>query len=111
MQNLIPGALRLSIYIGENDKFHHHPLYKVIIEEFRELKVAGASVFRGIYGFGRKSHLHSADILRLSTDMPILIESIDTREKINEAYDAVKDMISEGIVVIEEVHVIRIKPD
>src|SRR5271166_2370261 len=75
-------AVLLRIFIGEDDRQRHLPRYEAIVLKARELHLAGATVFRGLLGFGRSSHMHRAKILRLSTDLPIVIEIVDTREKI-----------------------------
>ena len=95
----------LRIFIGESDRCDHLPLYEWIIKKAREMKMAGASVFRGIEGFGAKSHLHTAKILRLSQDLPILIEIIDIEEKIDNFVEIIDPVIKEGIVTTENVEV------
>ncbi|WP_297474821.1 DUF190 domain-containing protein [Thermococcus sp.] len=95
------NTLRLKIYIGENDRFNGKPLYKAIVEKLREMGIAGATVYRGIYGFGKKSHLHSADVMRLSTDLPIVIETVDRGYKIEEAICAIRPMIKDGMITVE----------
>lgn len=101
--------LKLSIYLSEEDDYNGKPLYKAISNKLKELKVAGVTVFRGIYGFGQKAHIHSSDIMRLSTDLPILIQSIDKENVIKKAFEEIKPMISEGIAVMEPVRVVHIK--
>ncbi|WP_297459787.1 DUF190 domain-containing protein [Thermococcus sp.] len=100
------NTLRLKIYIGENDRFDGKPLYKAIVEKLREMGMAGATVYRGIYGFGKKSRLHSADVMRLSTDLPIVIEVVDRGYKIEEAINEVKPMITDGMITVEPVIVV-----
>ena len=95
----------LRIIIGESDKRHGIPLYDWIVREARKTGLAGASVFRGIQGFGAKSHMHTAKILCLSQDMPILIEIIDVEEKIDSFVEIIDPVIKEGIVTIENVEV------
>lgn len=95
------NTLRLRIYIGENDRFDGKPLYKAIVEKFREMGLAGATVYRGIYGFGKKSRVHSADVMRLSTDLPIVIEVVDRGYKIENAINEVKPMIKDGMITVE----------
>ena len=95
----------LRIFIGESDKHDGLPLYEWIIKKAREMKMAGATVFRGIEGFGAKSHLHTAKILRLSQDLPILIELIDIEEKIDEFVEIIDPVIKKGIVTSENVKV------
>jgi len=80
----LPGdAVLLRIFVGESDRYQHRPLYEAIVLKARELELAGATVLRGPMGFGKSSHLHTAKILRLSMDLPIVIEIVDTEEKVN----------------------------
>ncbi len=95
------NTLRLRIYIGESDRFDGKPLYKAIVERLREMGIAGATVYRGIYGFGKKSKLHSADVMRLSTDLPVIIEAVDRGYKIEKAINEVKPMIRDGMITVE----------
>lgn len=100
------NTLRLKIYIGENDRFDGKPLYKAIVEKLREMDIAGATVYRGIYGFGKKSRVHSADVMRLSTDLPIVIEVVDRGYKIEKAINEVRPMIKDGMITVEPVIVV-----
>jgi PII-like signaling protein len=95
------NTLRLRIYIGENDRFDGKPLYKAIMERLRKMGIAGATVYRGIYGFGKKSRVHSADVMRLSTDLPIVIEVVDRGFKIEKAICEIKPMIQDGMITVE----------
>lgn len=95
------NTLRLRIYIGENDRFGGKPLYKAIVKKLREMGIAGATVYRGIYGFGKKSRVHSADVMRLSTDLPVVIEAVDRGYKIEKAIKEVKPMIRDGMITVE----------
>ncbi|NJE10449.1 DUF190 domain-containing protein [Thermococcus sp. MAR1] len=95
------NTLRLRIYIGENDRFDGKPLYKAIVEKLRKMGIAGATVYRGIYGFGKKSKVHSADVMRLSADLPIIIEAVDRGYKIENAINEVKPMIRDGMITVE----------
>jgi len=95
------NTLRLRIYIGENDRFDGKPLYKAIVEKLREMGIAGATVYRGIYGFGKKSRVHSADVMRLSTDLPIIIEVVDRGYKIENVIGEIKPMIKDGMITVE----------
>ena len=99
-------AKLLRIFIGEGDKWHHKPLYEAIVLKARELHLAGATVLRGPMGFGKHSRLHTVKILRLSEDLPIVIEIVDTEEKINTLLPHIDEMIVEGLVTLEKVHVI-----
>ena len=95
----------LRIFIGEADKHGHVPLYEWIVRQARDAGLAGATVLRGLEGFGAKSHLHTARILRLSTDLPVVIEIVDTREKIEAFLPVIDDAIDDGLATIEKVEV------
>lgn len=97
----------LRIYIGEQDKWGHQPLYEAIVLKARELGLAGATVLRGPMGFGAHSHLHTAKILRLSEDLPVLIEIVDKEDKINSFLPELDRMFGDGLVTLEKVHVIH----
>jgi len=97
----------LRIFIGESDHWHQQPLYEAIVMKARELGLAGATVLRGPMGFGANSHLHTAKILRLSMDLPMVIEIVDTEEKINRLLPALDEMVLEGLVTLEDVRVIK----
>ncbi|ASJ11245.1 hypothetical protein A3L12_08035 [Thermococcus sp. P6] len=105
------NTLRLRIYIGENDHVNGRPLYKVIVEKLREMGIAGATVYRGIYGFGKKSRVHSADVIRLSTDLPIVVEAVDRGYKIERAIKEVKPMIKDGMMTVEPTIVVWVGPE
>jgi uncharacterized protein len=96
----------LRIFIGESDKHGHKPLYQAIVEMLREEGMAGATVLRGIEGFGATSHLHTARILRLSEDLPIVIEVADTAERIEAIMPRIDEMVTEGMVTLERVEVV-----
>jgi len=102
----------LRIFIGELDKWHHQPLYEAIVLKARERGMAGATVLRGPMGFGAHSRLHTAKILRLSEDLPVIIEIVDKVEKINAFLPELDAMVGDGLVTLEKVHVIayRAKP-
>ena len=96
----------LRIFIGESDSWHGKPLYQAIVERAREQGLAGATVIRGIEGFGAESHLHTARILRLSEDLPIVIEIVDTAERIAAFLPSVDEMVTEGMLTTEKVEVV-----
>ena len=96
----------LRIFIGESDHWHGKPLYQAIVERIREAGLAGATVVRGIEGFGADSRMHTARILRLSEDLPVLIEIVDTEEKISAIMPWLDEMITEGLVTLETVEVV-----
>ena len=95
----------LRVYIGERDKHGHLPLYEWIIQQAREHGLAGATAFRGIEGFGAHSHLHTSKILRLADDLPIVIEIVDTKEKIDSFLPALDESILDGLVTLEQVEI------
>ena len=107
MMHLPEDALQLRIYLGESDRWHHQPLYEAIVLKARELHLAGATVLRGPMGFGAASRIHTAKILRLSMDLPIVIEIVDTEEKINSLLPHLDEMIGGGLVTLEKVKVIH----
>ncbi len=96
----------LRIFVGESDTWHGKPLYQAIVERARSVGLAGATVLRGIEGFGAKSRLHTARILRLSEDLPVVIEIVDTEDKIAAFLPAVDEMVGEGLLTLEQVEVI-----
>ncbi len=96
----------LRIYLGEQDKWHHTPLYEAIVLEARKRGLAGATVLRGPMGFGAHSHLHTAKILRLSEDLPVLIEIVDKEDKINAFLPVLDEMMGDGLITLEKVKVI-----
>ncbi|MPZ72488.1 MAG: DUF190 domain-containing protein [Nitriliruptorales bacterium] len=104
MENLRDGKL-LRIFIGEDDEHDGRPLHEVIVELLRAEGLAGATVFRGIMGFGASSRIHSAHVLRLSEDLPILIECVDQPAKIEAVLPKLDDMITEGLVTVEKAEV------
>jgi uncharacterized protein len=96
----------LRIFIGESDHWHGKPLYEAIVQRVREEGLAGATVIRGLEGFGAHSVLHTSRILRLSEDLPVVIEIVDSAEKIDAILPALDEMVEEGMVTVEKVHVI-----
>jgi uncharacterized protein len=96
----------LRIFIGESDRWHGKPLYEEIVALARREGLGGATVLRGIEGFGAKSHLHTARILRLSEDLPVVIEMVDTAEHIDRVLPEIDAMIDEGMMTVERVQVI-----
>jgi PII-like signaling protein len=97
----------LRIFIGESDRWHGRPLYEAIVLKARELHMAGATVLRGPMGFGAHSRLHTLKILRLSEDLPIIIEMVDSEEKISAFLPHIDEMVTEGLVTLEKVRVIK----
>ena len=105
--HLPEDAVLLRIFIGESDRYQHRPLYEAIVLKARELQLAGATVLRGPMGFGKSSHLHTAKILRLSMDLPIVIEIVDTEEKVNAFLPVLDEMMGGGLATLEKAKVIR----
>src|SRR5579872_5757885 len=100
-------AVLLRIFIGESDRWEHKPLYEAIVLAARAAHLAGATVLRGSMGFGKSSRLHTAKILRLSMDLPLVIEIIDSEEKINAFLPVLDKMIGGGLVTLEKVKVLH----
>jgi PII-like signaling protein len=100
-------AVLLRIYIGEADRWQHKPLYEAIVLKAREMHLGGATVLRGPMGFGRTSRLHTAKILNLSTDLPLVIEIVDSEAKIAEFLPVIDEMITGGLVTMEKVKVLH----
>ena len=100
-------AVLLRIFIGESDRYEHQPLYQAIVLKARELQLAGATVLRGPMGFGKSSHLHTAKILRLSMDLPMVIDIVDSEEKVNDFLPVLDKMMGGGLVTLERAKVIR----
>jgi len=100
-------AVLLRIFFGENDQFQGQPLYEAIVLKAREMHLAGATVLRGPMGFGASSRLHTTKILRLSEDLPLVIEIVDAEDKINAFLPALDDMMSSGLVTLEKVQVLQ----
>lgn len=101
----------LRIFLGEADKWQGRPLYEAIVLKARELHMAGATVLRGPMGFGAKSHMHTAKILRLSEDLPILIEIVDSKEKIDTLISHLDEMVQDALVTLEKVQIIKYRTD
>jgi len=104
----ISGEAKLvRIFIGESDRWHGVPLYEAIVRKVREMGLAGATVIRGVEGFGANSRIHTAKILRLSEDLPVLIEIVDKEERIATIIPVLDEMISEGLITMERVEIIK----
>ena len=104
----ISGEAKLvRIFIGESDRWHGVPLYEAIVRKVREMGLAGATVIRGVEGFGANSRIHTAKILRLSEDLPVLIEIVDKEERIATIIPMLDEMISEGWITMERVEIIK----
>jgi PII-like signaling protein len=96
----------LRLFIGESDTWHGKPLYQAIVERVRREGLAGATVLRGIEGFGADSHLHTSRILRLSEDLPVVIEIVDTPEQIDRVVPILDEMVGEGMLTLERVQIV-----
>jgi uncharacterized protein len=100
-------AVLLRIYVGESDRWQHQPLYEAIVLKARELHLAGATVLRGPMGFGAASRIHTAKILRLSMDLPIVIEIVDTDDKVQALLPFLDEMMDGGLVTLDKIRVIH----
>jgi uncharacterized protein len=100
-------AKMLRIYVGEDDHFEGKPLYTAIVMALREAGIAGATVVRGIEGFGKASCIHTTNILRLSQDLPVIIEAVDTADKIDGVLTTVTNMVGDGLVTTESIEVVK----
>jgi PII-like signaling protein len=105
--NIPRDAVLLRIFVGEGDKFEGHPLYEAIVMKARELHLAGATVLRGPMGFGHSSRVHTSKILRLSSDLPLVIEIVDEEDKVNAFLPVLDRMIGSGLVTLEKIKVLR----
>jgi hypothetical protein len=103
-------ATLLRIYIGDADRYGHQPLYEAIVMKAREMHLAGATVLKSPMGFGKNSHIHTAKILQLSTDLPLVIEVVDMPEKIAAFLPVLDEMMDGGLVTLEKVQVIQYRP-
>ena len=100
-------AILLRIFFGEDDKFEHKPLHEAIVLKAREMQLGGATVLRGHIGFGHSSHIHTTKILRLSQDLPVVVEIVDSKEKIDSFLPVLDRMMTSGLVTIEKVQVLQ----
>lgn len=100
-------GMLLRVFIGESDNHKGKPLYEQIVLKARELNLAGATVLRGIMGFGAHSRMHTAKILRLSEDLPVVIELVDTEENLNKLIPFLDEAVLEGLITLEKVRVIK----
>ncbi|MGW7421607.1 DUF190 domain-containing protein [Streptomyces sp. NPDC054813] len=107
MTRLTGRALRLTVYIGEDDTWHHKPLYTEIVHHAHAAGLAGAGVFRGIEGFGASSRIHSARLLSLSEDLPVAVVVVDTEERSQAFLPQLDELVTEGFVTLDDCEVIR----
>jgi uncharacterized protein len=103
-------AVLLRIFLGENDHWQGRPLYEALVLKAREMHLGGATVLRGPMGFGHSSRLHTAKILRLSEDLPFVVEIVDTEEKIKGFVEAIDPMMGSGLITLEKVQVLQYGP-
>ena len=103
-------ALLVRIYIGESDQWEGRPLYQALVEFLRKEGIAGATVMRGIEGFGARAHVHTTRILRLSKDLPILIEAVDSEDRLRAVLPALDGMVDDGLITLEHVEVVAYRP-
>ena len=104
-------SVLLRIFISELDRYQGHPLYEALVLKAREVGLAGATVLRGPLGYGHSSHLHTAKILRLSDDLPLVIEIVETQQKIDAFLPVLDEMMESGLVTIEKARVLRYGPN
>jgi uncharacterized protein len=104
------NAMLLRIFVGQDERHEHQPVYEAIVMKARELHLAGATVLRGPLGFGHSSRIHTTKVLRLSQDLPMVVEIVDTEEKINAFLPVLDTMIGSGLVTLEKVQVLRYGP-
>jgi PII-like signaling protein len=104
-------GLLARIYIGESDTWHGRPLYEAIVHLLRERGLAGATVLRGIEGFGARQHLHTTRILSLSTDLPVLIEVVDQEDRLRAVLPDLDAMVSDGLITLERVEILAYRAD
>lgn len=107
MRKLVGENLLLRIYIAEGDRYEHRPLYEALVDMLRKEGFAGATVLRGICGFGAHSVYHSQKLLDLSSDLPMIIEAVESEEKVNAVMPRIDAMMSGGMITMEKVKVIR----
>lgn len=100
-------AVRLKVYLGESDRYEGKPAYQAVVQLMRERGVWGSTVTRGIYGFGKRSLLHSASALRLSEDLPLIVEAVEAEEKILPLVPELSRMVRGGLITVEDVRVLR----
>lgn len=107
MPKITSQAKRLRIYIGEADRRGGKPLYHLIVQKAKELDLAGATVFRGIEGYGASSRIHTARLVDLSSDLPILVEIIDSAEYIDKIMPFLDEVLQQGLVTIDDIEVVK----
>jgi PII-like signaling protein len=101
-------AKLLRVYLGEADKWHDEPLYDAIVKRLRMMDIAGATVYRGLLGYGAKGHEHKSSFFHPTRDLPVMVSVIDTVEKISEAAEVIEDMLEDGLIVVSDVEMVRL---
>lgn len=101
------SALRLTVYVGEADQVHHRPVYAEIVHRAHAAGLAGASVFRGVEGYGASSHVHTSRLLSLSEDLPVAVVLVDDEDRIRAFLPELDELVTEGLVTVEAVEVVR----
>ncbi|MFG2683720.1 DUF190 domain-containing protein [Streptomyces sp. NPDC048392] len=107
MTRLTGSALRVTVFVGENDTWHHRPLYSEIVHRAHAAGLAGASVFRGIEGFGASSLIHTTRLLSLSEDLPVAVVIVDTEDRVRDFLPLLDELVTEGLVILDGCEVIR----
>ncbi|MFI5685257.1 DUF190 domain-containing protein [Streptomyces sp. NPDC051636] len=107
MTRLTGSALRVTVFVGENDTYRHKPLYSEIVHRAHAAGLAGASVFRGIEGFGASSLIHTSRLLSLSEDLPVAVVIVDTEERVRAFLPQLDELVTEGLVILDDCEVIR----
>jgi len=110
MRALDGEQMLVRIFIGESDRWHHRPLHAALLERLRQEGFAGATVFRGIAGFGARSIVHTTQILRLSEDLPVVVEVVDSEEHVGRLLPILDEMVTEGLVTVEKARVVKYAP-
>jgi hypothetical protein len=110
MRSLEGTQVLVRVFIGESDQWHHQPLHVALLERLRREGFSGATVTRGVAGFGAHSLIHTANILRLSQDLPVIVEIVDTEEQVERLRPILDEMVAEGLVTMEKVTVLRYTP-
>ena len=111
MRVLSGDQVLVRIFIGESNRWRHQPLSLALLERLRKEGFAGATVFHGTAGFGARSVLHTTQLLRLSEDLPVIVEVVDSEEKVKELIPILDEMVTDGLVTMEKVHVLRYAPN
>ena len=100
-------AVKLAIYVGDSDRYNHKPLYRAIVEKCREMDIAGATVYRGVEGYGASTLIRRSHLLSISHDAPVMVSVVDSEEKIRELIPLLDEMVDEGLIAMSDVEVIK----